>query len=204
MAGCPFALGLSKLAMHPVMQVLWNMPELCHLDLYIDDSGYDVEDTEVYVVVQRALKIWRVSQHEFGLQNLPISVDKSAWVCSSRVEIALSKRLKPTDPSIEPIWRDLGIDCSGGKRRRVTIHKQPFQTASGRAKRLRQLKTPVQAAQKATRAGVRPCQLFGSRFSPPLHHTTPLLSRSNDQHVGYPAWPCTQLSCLRMRGFCQA
>ena len=46
MAGCPFAVGLSKLALHPVMQKLRRHPALSHLDLFVDDAGYDVEHNQ--------------------------------------------------------------------------------------------------------------------------------------------------------------
>ena len=41
-AGCPLAPGLSKLIMHEVVEPIWRGPPKCHVDLYIDDTGFDV------------------------------------------------------------------------------------------------------------------------------------------------------------------
>ena len=59
MAGCPYAVGLSKLALHPVMKELWSNPALTHLDLFVDDSGYDVEHRNPEKCASNAYKIWK-------------------------------------------------------------------------------------------------------------------------------------------------
>ena len=42
LAGCPLAPGLSKLVMHEIVEPIWQGPPQCHVDLYIDDTGFDV------------------------------------------------------------------------------------------------------------------------------------------------------------------
>ncbi|CAE7776131.1 unnamed protein product, partial [Symbiodinium necroappetens] len=119
-AGCPYAPGLSKLVMHPVMSELWADPNLDHCDLYIDDSSFDIEGKSTTEVVHKSLKVWRHVKQAFQAQHLPISIGKSAWVCSSRaMEKKLAEHLGPEDPKIQSCWRDLGIDSAGGKRRRA-------------------------------------------------------------------------------------
>ena len=42
-AGCPFAPGLSKLMIHPIIQPMWNKKGIRHIDVWLDDIGIDVE-----------------------------------------------------------------------------------------------------------------------------------------------------------------
>ena len=161
-AGCPYAPGLSKLVMHPVMAELWSNPNLDHCDLYIDDSSFDIEGSSTTEVMHKALKVWRNVKQAFQAQHLPISVGKSAWVCSSRaMEKKLAEHLGPDDPKIQSCWRDLGIDSAGGKRRRVTIHKQRFSKAANRSKKLTQLKVQGPARGKAAKAGLESAAAYG-------------------------------------------
>ena len=119
MAGCPYAVGLSKLALHPVMKELWSNPALTHLDLFVDDSGYDVEHHNPEKCASNACKIWQEVQAQFKKIDVLVSISKTAWVCSSKkLEDKLTGYLGPGDPSIQPLWSDLGVDCAAGKRRR--------------------------------------------------------------------------------------
>ncbi|CAE7252271.1 unnamed protein product, partial [Symbiodinium sp. CCMP2456] len=161
-AGCPFAPGLSKLVMHPVMEPIHANPSLGHCDLYSDDSSFDVEGNSVTEVVHKSLEVWRHVKQAFLAQRLPISTDKSAWVCSSRaMEKKLAAQLGPENPKIQSCWRDLGVDSAGGKRRRVTIHRQRFSKAASRSKKLSQLATAGPARSKAARAGVESAATYG-------------------------------------------
>ena len=161
-AGCPFAPGLSKLVMHPVMEALSADSNLSHCDLYIDDSSFDMESKSVGDVVHQSLHIWRHVKQAFRGQSLPISIEKSAWVCSSRaVEKKLAAQLGPEDPKIQSCWRDLGVDSAGGKMRRVTIHRQRFAKAKARSKKLSQLTSAGLARGKAARAGVEAAAAYG-------------------------------------------
>ena len=72
--------------------------------------------------------------------NLPLNVAKTAWVCSNKqVEKALAAYLQEGDPEIRDLWKDLGIDSAGGKRRRVTTHSSMFSKAAKRSRRLQVL-----------------------------------------------------------------
>ena len=148
--------------MHPVMQQLSANPSLKHCDLYIDDSSFDMESKSVGDVVHKSMEIWRHVKQAFLAQRLPISTEKSAWVCSSRaVEKKLAAQLGPEDPKIQSCWRDLGVDSAGGKTRRVTIHTQRFVKAAARSKKLSQLTTSGRARSKAAKAGVEAAAAYG-------------------------------------------
>ena len=78
MAGCPYAVGLSKLALRPVTKELWSKPALKNLDLFVDDFGYDVEHRNPEKCASNAYKIWRDVQAQFQKIDMPISVGKTA------------------------------------------------------------------------------------------------------------------------------
>ena len=162
MAGCPFAVGLSKLALHPVMQELWRHPALSHLDLFVDDSGYDVEHHNPEKCASNAYRIWKEVQAQFKKIDMPVSIKKTAWVCSSKqLEDKLTGYLGPGDPTIQPLWSDLGVDCAAGKRRRVTQHRQRIAKGKQRAARLAKLQAGRKPTMKANRASIMGAALYG-------------------------------------------
>ena len=86
---------------------------------------------------------------------MPVSIKKTAWVCSSKqLEDKLSGYLGPDDPTIQPLWSDLGIDCAAGKRRRVMQHKQRIAKGKQRATRLAKLQAGRHPTVKANRASI--------------------------------------------------
>ena len=75
-----------------------------------------------------------------------MSRDKSAFVCSDgETTKALKALLKPEDPKICSVVKDLGVDSSGGARRRVEQQTQRIQKAGKRSNRLRRLKVQRKA-----------------------------------------------------------
>ena len=74
----------------------------------------------------------------------------------------LEAYLKPEDPPIKAVAKDLGIDSMMGVRRRVTTHKKRFKKGQQRAKRLAALhiKSPTKNL-RVFRAGVQSVALYG-------------------------------------------
>ena len=54
-AGCPLAPGLSKLIMHDVVAPIWHGSPKCHVDLYIDDTGFDIVSQDAKVCARQSL-----------------------------------------------------------------------------------------------------------------------------------------------------
>ena len=91
-----------------------------------------------------------------------MSIQKTAWVCSSKkLEDTLKGYLGPDDPSVQALWTDLGIDCAAGKRRRVTQRKQRMAKGKKRATRLAKLQADKKSTVKANRASVVGAALYG-------------------------------------------
>ncbi|CAE7204709.1 unnamed protein product, partial [Symbiodinium sp. CCMP2456] len=162
LAGCPLAPGLSKLVMHDVVEPIWRGPPRCHVDLYIDDTGFDVVHDDPKQCAQQAFKVWQEAKRRLKEAQLPLSIGKTAWICSNKkVEKALRNLLLEGDPTIRDIHRDLGIDSGWGKRRRVTTHRARFHKGGGRKKRLDQLAPGKMPKVKAFQQGVLSVALYG-------------------------------------------
>ena len=58
LAGCPLAPGLSKLVMHDIVEPIWQGPPQCHVDLYIDDTGFDVVHSDPRQCANMAYQVW--------------------------------------------------------------------------------------------------------------------------------------------------
>ncbi|CAE7258263.1 unnamed protein product [Symbiodinium sp. CCMP2592] len=122
-AGCPLAPGLSKIILHNPMQMLFDSKLLTHQDLWIDDIGLDVIHQSPTQAAIRSVKAFRL---------LKAALEESS--------LAAVERLRTSeDPPIALTSTDLGLDCGGGVRRRVTKHRSRLHKAAGRQKRLRAL-----------------------------------------------------------------
>ena len=118
-AGCPLAPCLSKLALHEIASQLWESPSVHHLDVFIDDLTVDCKHQKASVVAQQAYSTFRKLRDAVCEAGLPLSVDKSCFICSSpQSKKELAAWIEVGDPPINDHVRDLGVDCGGGVRRR--------------------------------------------------------------------------------------
>ena len=163
LAGCPFAPAISKLSFEHLLAPVWQSGLVTNLDLYLDDTGYDCEAA---TPAKAARNVYRVYQHvsqALDAAGLPISINKTAFLCSNRqVRKELQGYLKPCDPPIKAVAKDLGVDAALATRRRVSQHRKRWEKGKKRANRLRtlSLKNPTKALQ-AFRAGVQAAGLYG-------------------------------------------
>ena len=162
LAGCPLAPGLSKLVMHDIVEPIWQGPPQCHVDLYIDDTGFDVVHNDPRQCANMAYQVWQEARKRFREAKLPLSIGKTAWICSNKkVEKALSKLLQDGDPTIRDIHRDLGVDSGWGKRRRIVNHRSRMCKGGARKKRLDTLAPDRGPKIRAYKQGVLSVALYG-------------------------------------------
>ena len=163
LAGCPLAPGLSKLVMHDIVEPIWQGPPQCHVDLYIDDTGFDVVHSDPKQCANMAYQVWQQARKRFQDAKLPLSIGKTAWICSNKkVEKALAKLLQAGDPAIRDIHRDLGVDSGWGKRRRrIMNHRSRMSKGGARKKRLDTLAPDSGPKIRAYKQGVLSVALYG-------------------------------------------
>ena len=84
LAGCPLAPALSKLVMHEIVEPIWQGPPQCHVDLYIDDTGFDVVHSDPKQCANMAYHVWQEARKRLKDAKLPLSLGKTAWICSNK------------------------------------------------------------------------------------------------------------------------
>ena len=162
LAGCPLAPALSKLVMHEIVEPIWQGPPQCHVDLYIDDTGFDVVHSDPKQCANMAYHVWQEARKRLKDAKLPLSLGKTAWICSNKkVEKALTKLLQDGDPTIRDIHRDLGVESGWGKRRRITNHRSRLSKGGARKKRLDILAPDRGPKIRAFKQGVLSVALYG-------------------------------------------
>ncbi|CAE7504945.1 unnamed protein product [Symbiodinium natans] len=116
-AGCPFAPGLSKIPFDEILRPAWVSGLAKTIDLYIDDTSFDTEAGNPHTAARRAVQLYKAVVGGLTTAGLPVSLGKTAFVCSSqKVEAALKEYLPESD-QIKNAAKDLGIDCTAGRRR---------------------------------------------------------------------------------------
>ena len=162
-AGCPFAPGLSKLVMHPVMEQLSANPSLRHCDLYIDDSSFDMESKSVRDVVHKSMEIWRHVKQAFFLPSVsrsppknlhgfvPVEPSRKSWRPSWGPSIPKSSHAGGT-------WElTQRVEKRGGSQSTDSA----FAKDAARSQKLSQLTTSGRARSKAAKAGVEAAAAYG-------------------------------------------
>ena len=145
-AGCPFAPGLSKIPFDSILRPAWNTGLAKTIDLYVDDTSFDTEAASPEVAARRAAQLYKAVVGGLEQAGLPISVGKTAFVCSSKKVEAALKGYLPESEQIKDAAKDLGIDCTAGRRRRIPVHRKRFGKGVKRCARLSILRvksTPV-------------------------------------------------------------
>ena len=141
LAGCPIAPALSKLALYDCCQRAHDSPYADTISVWLDDISGDVESKYPKATAARIYKFYSLLKEELGSAELQLSKDKTAFVCSDgETTRALKALLKPEDPKVVSVVKDLGVDAAGAARRRVDQQTQRIQKASKRSNRLRRLK----------------------------------------------------------------
>ncbi|CAE7038352.1 unnamed protein product [Symbiodinium natans] len=161
-AGCPFAPGLSKIPFDEILRPAWVSGLAKTIDLYIDDTSFDTEAGNPHTAARRAVQLYKAVVGGLTAAGLPVSLGKTAFVCSSpKVEAALKEYLPESD-QIKNAAKDLGIDCTAGRGRRIPFHRKRFGKGVKRKARLSTLRVKSMPARvRALRAGVQTVGLYG-------------------------------------------
>ena len=162
-AGCPIAPSLSKLALHGTCSAVQESGLVSNLDTWIDDISADISANDSEQVASKSIKVFRLLRDNLGQEQLLLSMTKSAFVCSDKeTEKRLRRLLRPGEPPILSLVKDLGVDSAGARRRRVASSNCRLAKAQGRSGKLAKLKmqSPAKQAQIAG-TGVFTAATFG-------------------------------------------
>ena len=95
-------------------------------------------------VAVKSIKVFRMLQASLGQEQLTLSSSKSAFVCADKdTQKRLQQLLRPGEPPVLGLVKDLGVDSAGARRRRVATSNAHLQKAMGRSRKLGRLKVLV-------------------------------------------------------------
>ena len=163
LAGCPVAPALSKVALFPACRQVHQDGLAKVLDVWIDDISADVEHFDPQIAARRAYKLYSQLKGLLPASELLLNFKKSAFTCSDpKAATALKKLLGPNDPKVCGVVKDLGVDNSGARRRRVKQSRARLDKASDRNNKLRKLAVPARKiAVRVNRVGVQTTATWG-------------------------------------------
>ena len=149
----PVAPALSKVALFPACRQVHQ------------DMSADVEHFDPQIAARRAYKLYSQFKGLLPSSELLLNFKKSAFTCSDpKAPTALKKLLGPNDPKVCGIVKDLGVDNSGARRRRVKqsrarLERQTETTSCGNW-----LFRPRRLQSESTGLGCRPRPLGGTKL----------------------------------------
>ena len=143
-AGCPIAPSLSKLALRSPCAEVFRSGLVSNLDTWIDDISADMVAKAPDKVAAKSVKVFRMLQASLGQEQLTLSSSKSAFVCTDKdTQKRVQQLLRPGEPPVLGLVKDLGVDSAGARRKRVATSNARLQKAMGRSRKLGRLKVPV-------------------------------------------------------------
>ena len=163
LAGCPVAPALSKVALFPVCNAVHQNGLATVLDVWIDDISADVEHFDPQIAARRAYKLYSLFKELLPTSELLLNFKKSAFTCSDpKAAAALKKFLQDGDPKVCGVAKDLGVDNSGGRRRRTKQSRTRLDKAAARNFKLQKLAVPTKKiAVRVNRVGVQTAATWG-------------------------------------------
>ena len=163
LAGCPVAPALSKVALFPVCKRVHQDGLATVLDVWIDDISADVEHFDPQIAARRAYKLYSLLKGLLPASELLLNFKKSAFTCSDpKAAAALKKLLGADDPKVCGVVKDLGVDNSGARRRRIKQSKARLDKAAARNSKLQKLAVPTRKiAVRVNRVGVQTTATWG-------------------------------------------
>ena len=139
-AGCPIAPSLSKLALHSPCAEVFRSGLVSNLDTWIDDISAHMVAKAPDKVAAKSVKVFRMLQASLGQEELTLS----AFICTDKdTQRRLQQLLRPGEPPVLGLVKDLGVDSAGARRRRVATSNARLQKAMGRSRKLGRLKVSV-------------------------------------------------------------
>ena len=141
LAGCPAAPLVAKLVLAPVLQTFQEKFPKASVDVWVDDISMDFSGEDAYSVCQQALAGYDEIKHGLEAVGLQLSPSKTGYLTST-AEAKRSINLHRTDqqPKAHNLLKDLGLDSSGGRRRRIGSQQKRLLKGSGRQSKLLHLK----------------------------------------------------------------
>ena len=141
LAGCPMAPLVAKLVLAPAIENFVQAHPKSSIDVWVDDISVAFVGQDATMVCKEALAGYE--ELKLGLQDagLTLSVSKTGFLTSSnecKRQLNLTRREE--QPRAHDLLKDLGLDSSGGRRRRIGAQQQRLLKGRGRHSKLMHFK----------------------------------------------------------------
>ena len=141
LAGCPMAPLVAKIVLAPVIEQFVRAHPKASIDVWVDDISVDFSGQDAFVVCREALNGYEELKHGLEEAGLTLSVSKTGFLASSnecKRQLNLTRR--EDQPRAHDLLKDLGLDSSGGRRRRIGTQQQRLLKGKGRHSKLMHFK----------------------------------------------------------------
>ena len=162
--GCPQAPAISKLILYRLLKQLVQTHPAVSLQTWVDDVSYGIQGRDPAYVAREALLAFRTLKAELEAAGLCINTDKTGFITSTK---EVSKELKllstPEDPEHYDVLRDLGVDATATRRRRVMQVKKRFSKGSARTGIMHRLRLAPTTKYRLHRGAIHPVMTWGAQ-----------------------------------------
>ena len=130
----------------------------------VDDVSFDVRGRDPIYVAQEALQSYRCLHSALTEAGLKLNSEKTGFITSSKeTTTALKAILQPGDPEHYDVFRDLDIDATAAKRRRVPQVRKRFTKGRARAGIMHRLKLNTSVRYRLHRGAIHPVMTWGAQ-----------------------------------------
>ena len=162
--GCPQAPAISKLILYRPLQALQREHPAVALQTWVDDVSYDICGSDPDYVAREAVLAYRTLREHLTQAGLKVNTDKTGFISSSKETAkALQILLTDQDPQHYNVLRDLGVDATAGRHRRVAQVKKRFLKGRGRAGILFRLKLQRNIRYRLHKSAIHPVMSWGAQ-----------------------------------------
>ena len=153
-----------QIALHFPLTALGERHLASRLDLWLDD---DVQGQSPAQVAAKTLKAFCTLQDDLQIRALPVSTVKTKIVASNGLTADQSRRqAQEGDPQVTDLARDLGVDSSCARKRRLNTFRQRNAKAEGRVKRLNVLRPQSKGPLRMVKGSIMPAGTYGQACRP--------------------------------------
>ena len=161
-AGCPAAPSLAKVALHPVIDKIQRRRDVANVDCWLDDVSIDIQHKSFKQVADSAIRVYRSLKDGMDANGFTISSKKTGFVASStQASKHLRELLLPHEPQVYDVMRDLGVDSTGGRKRRLVTSATRAKKAHARHSKLSRLGPPPSTKLRVVKAAITSVALWG-------------------------------------------
>ena len=166
--GCPQAPAISKLILYRPLEALVKAHPAASLQTWVDDVSFDIHSRDADFAAREALGAFRTLKWQMEQAGLVLNTDKTGFITSSKESAkALKALLQEGDPEHYDVLRDLGVDSTAGRRRRVPQIRKRFLKGKGRVGIMHRLRIAQGIRYRLHKGAVHPVMSWGAQANGP-------------------------------------